>query len=292
MYSVVKEFASEYNSLFNSVLDITDELAPQAQYEGSKGGAIEQEKTESALAPQAKMEMPKAKIMALEVNRRQWGIGAEVIEPEMQSADADFGVTMPATRRIGSFSPVGTSKQSVQTRGKGGRRIGSITPMAAKGSEFGEVMRDEERGPSFAVPEARMQLTRAKLEAVEANRQQWGIDITAIADKATDAAGTGFVRRRIGSIVPAGMAARSVELRRSSARRIGSINPPNESPGRSGLESSDFVEIYNAGKPLGTSTIADAKRAAIQENLRRCARKPFLNPGLGSEWETWESDRS
>ena len=36
------------------------------------------------------------------------------------------------------------------------------------------------------------------------------------------------------------------------------------------------------------SEITLAKTNALEENLRRCARKPFLNPGLGPEWETWE----
>ena len=38
----------------------------------------------------------------------------------------------------------------------------------------------------------------------------------------------------------------------------------------------------------GDPDVTLAKSRALEENLRRCARtSPFLNPGLGPEWETW-----
>jgi hypothetical protein len=377
VYGLAKDFASEYTALFSSRWDVPAPIKASENVE-----QVEQAEAVPVSPPQAKMEQPKAKLEALEVNRRQWGIGREESGVDM-AADAS-GSTRTAvgsetdlaaqpSKRIGSFSPIGSVRQPVQTRGRAGRRIGSIKPIAWRdvqgasgrdrregepGStkmklpkaklEAVEVNRrqwgiGEVEGPSS--PVAKMEFPRAKLEALEVNRRQWGIKesataalswrigsanpagtrppqpqtrstrgqrIGSIKPYANDPRGrsTGpsapgreepvskpaggnmdqaTMRRRIGSMVPAGMSARLVTgSRNTGARRIGSIKPVNETPSSLGRESSDLVEIYNAGKPLRKGAgISEAKRACLRENLRRCAREPFLNPGLGAEWESW-----
>ena len=330
---------------------------------------------------QGKMEQPKAKLEALEVDRRQWGIGEEDsgaatvadVSGSTRSYEMDLAETPP--KRIGSFSPIGSARQPVQTRGRAGRRIGSINPFSwrkAKGASVRDGRQDEPVTPlelpkakleavevnqrQWGIgevevpsgPEAKMEFPRAKREALEVNRRQWGTNeeekceinqaaswrigsanpagtrppqpgtqgmrgqrIGSIKPYANDSRGRGtapsapateeperkpagrmeqaHMRRRIGSMVPAGMSSRLVNGSRSTgARRIGSIKPVNETPSSLGRESPDFVEIYNAGKPLSKGTgISEAKRECLRENLRRCAREPFLNPGLGAEWESW-----
>ena len=150
----------------------------------------------------------------------------------------------------------------------------------------------------------------AKLNARAANNEQWGIDANAAA-LGLGAAAPDVPResQRIGSIGFAGMAAESISPRREGGRRIGSIKPAGTandlakpvaevradddaqtSSSLLGL-STPAVEIYAGGAPLDqkAAALSRAKRAAFTENLRRCAREPAINLGLGQEWDTLET---
>ena len=239
--------------------------------------------------PTPRMEFPKAKLETLEVNKLQWGIGLDV--PLRDDEERKV-----VTRRVGSSRPVGTTVQRVETRGPGGRRIGSIKPVSIVSTPMRSSSKEKvnaKRQSSAAVPTPRMEFPKAKLEALGVNKLQWGIDVEADVPVTKDEEPTAVVTRRIGSIRPAGMHEKSIpEQGPRRGRRIGSIRPVGLSAeGSKVFESQHFVEMYNAGKPLvqaKETAISQAKRAAMRENLRRCARRPYLNLGLGQEWETVE----
>ena len=150
----------------------------------------------------------------------------------------------------------------------------------------------------------------AKLNARAANNEQWGIDANAAA-LGLGAAAPDVPResQRIGSIGFAGMAAGSISARRDGGRRIGSIKPAGtvndlakpvaEARADDDAQTSSSllglptpaVEIYAGGAPLDqkAAALSRAKRAAFTENLRRCAREPAINLGLGQEWDTLET---
>ena len=155
-------------------------------------------------------------------------------------------------------------------------------------------------------------LPLAKLNARAANKEQWGID----ADAAALGLGAGAPNvpresQRIGSIGFAGTAAESISARRDGGRRIGSIKPAWTANDLAqpvaearfdddALTSSSLlglptpaVEMYAGGAPLDqkAAALSRAKRAAFTENLRRCARDPAINLGLGQEWDTLESGK-
>ena len=66
------------------------------------------------------------------------------------------------------------------------------------------------------------------------------------------------------------------------------------------LRKDGVASLDAAGPPKGAKPVQEedsdpepemtlAKSGALEENLRRCARtSPFINPGLGPEWETWK----
>jgi len=227
----------------------------------------------------AKMQFPKAKLEARVVNMRQWGVvdsstapttdSATAVSARLSASDpiqkAGPGGVVSWSRRIGSINPVGRPVQRVDVRGRGGRCINSIKTYI-----------ESTAPPASSPPSAPIHNPT---------------DTTTLAAAPKSVPGE-VILKRIGCTRPAGMTAKPVVTRSKGGRRIGSINPANAD-----MEAADasqqIVEIYNAGKPLGAdgkarAALSMAKRAAMQENLRQCARDPILNPGLGQEWEEWE----
>ena len=268
-------------------------------------------------------EIPLAKLNAVSANRKQWSTGVAVAKLNARAAnkeqwgiDADaaalgLGAGAPnvprESQRIGSIGFAGTAAESISARRDGGRRIGSIKPAwTANDSALSRPV-SEDRASSKANV-----LPLAKLNARAANKEQWGID----ADAAALGLGAGAPNvpresQRIGSIGFAGTAAESISARRDGGRRIGSIKPAWTANDLAqpvaearfdddALTSSSLlglptpaVEMYAGGAPLDqkAAALSRAKRAAFTENLRRCARDPAINLGLGQEWDTLESGK-
>jgi len=120
----------------------------------------------------AESELPKAKIEAVEVNKKQWGIGVKT-EPPVKtptSAPKIFYSTDPLTFDSGSGHwPAPQDVRQAQAAAK--TTVRTPPTAAAAAAPAAAAPASAPTAVSLSLPP----LPKAKLEAVEVNKKQWGI---------------------------------------------------------------------------------------------------------------------